>query len=413
MPWRSRLIASTRSSRSAVSEPCWVSTSRSSSSARRLTAPSRSRSRRSRSRLASTSATSGSASSGSSPARFGDLGRLDLEHFADLVRDVGEPALGAFEALLGARGVLARGAHRLERGAGGAVGVRQRVLAFGQPVGGGAALGFRRLDLADQRGASRRRPAARLRGRRARSGLRRRALRASRSARRRRRCASVQASRSAAIAASRRAAISASRASACASARTSARCARCASISPRTAASCASSSSPAPARRARARLPGGRRRLRRGSPSSRALASPSAEAARRRGCISRSASACGRAPRRLRAAARASGRAPRSPPRLRGATSASAAATAFCLVSSSRRTASSSASMSASRFLPARRRAAPVGALAATEKPSQRHRSPSRETSRWPGLSSGARRAASARSITPICARRRASSSAP
>ena len=44
--------------------------------------------------------------------------------------------------------------------------------------------------------------------------------------------------------------------------------------------------------------------------------------------------------------------------------------------------------MSASRFLPASRRAAPVGALAATEKPSQRHRSPSRETSRWPGLSS-------------------------
>ncbi len=53
------------------------------------------------------------------------------------------------------------------------------------------------------------------------------------------------------------------------------------------------------------------------------------------------------------------------------------------------RTACSSASMSARRFLPARRRAAPVGALAATEKPSQRQRSPSRETSRWPGLSSG------------------------
>ena len=49
MPWRSRLIASTRSSRSVVSVACWASTSRSSSSARRLTAPSRSRSRRSRS----------------------------------------------------------------------------------------------------------------------------------------------------------------------------------------------------------------------------------------------------------------------------------------------------------------------------------------------------------------------------
>ena len=59
------------------------------------------------------------------------------------------------------------------------------------------------------------------------------------------------------------------------------------------------------------------------------------------------------------------------------------------LASTSPRTACSSASMSASRFLPASRRAAPVGALAATEKPSQRQRSPSRETSRWPGLSSG------------------------
>ncbi len=59
------------------------------------------------------------------------------------------------------------------------------------------------------------------------------------------------------------------------------------------------------------------------------------------------------------------------------------------LVSTSRAHGSSnSASMSARRFLPARRRAAPVGALAATEKPSQRQRSPSLETSRWPGLSS-------------------------
>ena len=48
--------------------------------------------------------------------------------------------------------------------------------------------------------------------------------------------------------------------------------------------------------------------------------------------------------------------------------------------------------MSARRFLPASRRAAPVGALAAAAKPSQRQRSPSRETSRWPGLSCAARR---------------------
>jgi hypothetical protein len=64
------------------------------------------------------------------------------------------------------------------------------------------------------------------------------------------------------------------------------------------------------------------------------------------------------------------------------AISVSAAVTTVCFVSTSRRMASSSASMSLRRFLPAKRRAAPVGALAATEKPSQRHRSPSRETRR-------------------------------
>ena len=68
MPCRSRLIASTRSSRSAVSVLCWVSISPSSSSARRLTAPSRSRSRRSRSRSCSMVATSGSSAFGSMPA---------------------------------------------------------------------------------------------------------------------------------------------------------------------------------------------------------------------------------------------------------------------------------------------------------------------------------------------------------
>ena len=66
--------------------------------------------------------------------------------------------------------------------------------------------------------------------------------------------------------------------------------------------------------------------------------------------------------------------------------------------------------MSARRLRCARRRAAPVGACASAAKPSQRHRSPSRETSRWPGLSSAARRAPSARSTTPIWLRRRASS---
>ena len=68
MPCRSRRIASTRSSRSAISLVCWPSTSLSSCSANRLTEPRRSRSRRMRSSLPSTSAISGSCSSGFSSA---------------------------------------------------------------------------------------------------------------------------------------------------------------------------------------------------------------------------------------------------------------------------------------------------------------------------------------------------------
>ncbi len=55
--------------------------------------------------------------------------------------------------------------------------------------------------------------------------------------------------------------------------------------------------------------------------------------------------------------------------------------------STSLRAAASSPSIACSRPRSASRRAAPVGACAATAKPSQRHKSPSRETSRWPGLS--------------------------
>ena len=66
--------------------------------------------------------------------------------------------------------------------------------------------------------------------------------------------------------------------------------------------------------------------------------------------------------------------------------------------------------MSDRRLRCASRRAAPVGAWASAAKPSQRQRSPSRETRRWPGLSRPASRAPSARSTTPIWARRRASS---
>ena len=60
-----------------------------------------------------------------------------------------------------------------------------------------------------------------------------------------------------------------------------------------------------------------------------------------------------------------------------------------------------------SRPRSARRRAAPVGACAATAKPSQRQKSPSRDTSRWPGLSVAARRGPAERSTTPIWASRR------
>ena len=81
----------------------------------------------------------------------GDLRGLDFEHLVDLVGDVGEPALAAFEALLGARGLLARRAHGLQRGARGAVGFGERVLAGGQLIGRRAAGGFGGLDLADQR----------------------------------------------------------------------------------------------------------------------------------------------------------------------------------------------------------------------------------------------------------------------
>ena len=110
MPWRSRLIASTRSSRSAVSVVCWVSISRSSSSARRLTAPSRSRSRRSRSSSASIDGDVRQRGVRLDAGERRDAVGLDLEHLADFVGDVGEPALGAFDALGSARAASSRAA---------------------------------------------------------------------------------------------------------------------------------------------------------------------------------------------------------------------------------------------------------------------------------------------------------------
>ena len=85
--------------------------------------------------------------------KLGDRRRLDFEHLADLVLDVGEAAVGTGETFLGARGLFTRGADGFERGTRILVGGRERILGFRQPVGGGAALGFGGLDLADQRGA--------------------------------------------------------------------------------------------------------------------------------------------------------------------------------------------------------------------------------------------------------------------
>ena len=67
-------------------DACWASTSRSSSSARRLTAPSRSRSRRSRSSVASISARSGSGVVGFDLGELRNRRRRDLQHLADFVR---------------------------------------------------------------------------------------------------------------------------------------------------------------------------------------------------------------------------------------------------------------------------------------------------------------------------------------
>ena len=71
-----------------------------------------------------------------------DAVRLDLEHVVDFALDVLQPALGAFHPLLGAGAGLARRRQRLERGPGGAVGLRHLVLGLGELVGGFAAAGF-------------------------------------------------------------------------------------------------------------------------------------------------------------------------------------------------------------------------------------------------------------------------------
>ena len=47
--------------------------------------------------------------------QFGKAGGLDFQHVVDFAGDVGEAALGALEAFLGAAERLARGARRFER----------------------------------------------------------------------------------------------------------------------------------------------------------------------------------------------------------------------------------------------------------------------------------------------------------
>ena len=120
----------------------------------------------------------------------GDRRRLDLQHVVDFAADVGEPALGALEAFLGAGEFLARGAGRFERGAGVAVGFGQRVL--GLLPGGRRRRGARLPPWRLRRSgpcASRRKPAARFPVRRGRAWPRRCAARAWRSGCARRRAA--------------------------------------------------------------------------------------------------------------------------------------------------------------------------------------------------------------------------------
>ena len=84
---------------------------------------------------------------------FGDFGgrrRLYVSSIADLMFDVGEAALGAVAALLGAGCFGAGFADRFERRARRLVGCGELGFARRQTVGGRAARGRRRLDLADQ-----------------------------------------------------------------------------------------------------------------------------------------------------------------------------------------------------------------------------------------------------------------------
>src|SRR4051794_17127270 len=166
MPWRSRLIASVRSSRSVTRLVCWVSTSFSSSSARRLTAPSRSRSRRSLSSRSSTSSTGGNWASDVISARpatcegsHSSISRISCA-MSPVRRVAGSgrpsprpPFLRAPPPSFRARRLRARLAHCFERDARSLVGLGERRLGAGAAVGSVTPSGLGLVDFREQRAA--------------------------------------------------------------------------------------------------------------------------------------------------------------------------------------------------------------------------------------------------------------------
>ena len=396
MPWRSRLIASIRSSRSVERLVCCVCTSLSSSSARRLTAPSRSRSRRSRSSRASISATSGRSAPGLTLGQLGDrraartssISRISWRCRATLRLAPSKRSSARAASSRAGRSPPARRARH-----------DQPRPAHSRPRPDGRRRCARSL----------RRP----RSRRSALALLRETVR---------RSASLSARSSASLAPPSSVAICARGAVAALvpgvalghdrlqpalrAARPRAR-----APAPRRAASASCGAIAAPPRCARRASSasdlgrGGKRGERRSAsaaPPWPRRGSPSAEPGASSSADSRAAIAAGFALAAGMPVARRSSFALRVAPVRRLACRASAAAAAVrsagCRLGAlahrrpARARLAASTSISASRFFPASRRAAPVGALAATVKPSQRHRSPSLETSRWPGLSSGASR---------------------
>ena len=293
------------------------------------------------------------------------------------------------DALLGGGALLARGAHRLERGAGGAVGLVEPRFGGGALVRRRRARGFRFAELRHQRrGAAARTGPARLRALRAPS---------------RRRCGARK---------SRRYASPPWRAAAPRSARSSA-----IAREPRGARfelalrDCARTPSPPrdarelpPRRRGRVRV---RRRARRpraapASPRRRRCGARSPRRARRSRAPSASSSAASfvRVCARWRSATESFSRGESAAARASRTRCARGGLRGGRVAQARRRGAPPALSAprlrpapprprrrrSPSRFFSTSRRAAGVGASAAAAKPSQRQRSPSRETSRCPGL---------------------------